>query len=195
MPQQFVIGAGDFEMWSQEFRVTTPLDEPVHATVGAYLDRQMHNIWQNYTMPGYGYTNVYGGNPGGYGYLPGTGPSGYPTNVSIPGFPNTIWLTDEQRVDRDRAVFGQATWDINSQWSVTGGARYYKYDNSLLGFYGFSSNTFYPNGMHMDLYISNLMNRLAELSRYTESNPSLDNQVYILPTQPRTFGLEFGQDF
>ncbi len=34
MPQQFVIGAGDFEMWSQELRVTTPLDEPVHATAG-----------------------------------------------------------------------------------------------------------------------------------------------------------------
>ncbi|HET9107360.1 MAG TPA: hypothetical protein VFN79_09220, partial [Steroidobacteraceae bacterium] len=51
------------------------------------------------------------------------------------------------------------------------------------------------NGMHMDLFISNLMNRRAQLSRFTESNPSLDNQVYILPTQPRTFGVEFGQDF
>jgi len=50
-------------------------------------------------------------------------------------------------------------------------------------------------GMHVDLYISNLMNRDAQLSRYTESNPSLDSQVYIVPAQPRTFGLEFGQDF
>jgi outer membrane receptor protein involved in Fe transport len=140
MPQQFVIGAGDFEMWSQEMRVTTPLDEPVHATAGVFLQRQMHNIWQDYTMPGYGWTSVYGGNPNGFGYLPGFGPTGNPTDVSVPGYPNTIWLTDEQRVDRDRAVFGQATWDINSQWSLTGGARYYKYDNSLLGFYGFNPN-------------------------------------------------------
>ena len=51
------------------------------------------------------------------------------------------------------------------------------------------------NGLHVDLYISNLMNRLAQLSRYTESNPSLDNEVYIVPAQPRTFGIEFGQDF
>ncbi len=51
------------------------------------------------------------------------------------------------------------------------------------------------NGMHVDFFISNLMNRLAQLSRYTESNPSLDNEVYILPAQPRTFGIEFGQDF
>ncbi|HEV7137779.1 MAG TPA: TonB-dependent receptor plug domain-containing protein, partial [Steroidobacteraceae bacterium] len=140
MPQQFVIGAGDFEMWSQELRMTTPLDKPVHATVGLFLQRQMHNIWQDYTMPGYGWTSVYGGNPNGLGYLPGTGPTGNPIDVSVPGYPNTIWLTDEQRVDRDRAVFGQATWDITKQWSLTAGVRFYKYDNSLIGFYGFNSN-------------------------------------------------------
>ncbi len=139
MPQQFVLGAGDFEMWSQELRVTTPLDEPVHATAGVFMERQMHNIWQDYTMPGYGWTSVYGGNPNGFGYVSGFGPTGNPLDVSVPGFPNTIWLTDEQRVDRDRAAFGQATWDITSQWSVTGGVRYYKYDNSLLGFYGYNS--------------------------------------------------------
>ena len=144
MPQQFVIGAGDFEMWSQELRVTTPVDEPVHATAGLFLERQMHNIIQNYTMPGYGWTSVYGGNPNGLGYLPGTQPDGDPTNVSVPGYPNTIWLTDEQRVDRDRAAFGQVTWDITHQLSLTGGIRFYKYDNSLIGFYGFSANEFYP---------------------------------------------------
>ncbi|HTX05290.1 MAG TPA: TonB-dependent receptor, partial [Steroidobacteraceae bacterium] len=127
MPQQFVIGGGDFEMWSQEFRVTTPVDLPVHATAGVFLERQMHNIWQLYTMPGYGWTNVNGGNPNGFSYA-----------NSIPGFPNAIWLTDEQRVDRDKAVFAQATWDITHQLSLTGGLRFYKYDNSLLGFYGFN---------------------------------------------------------
>ena len=132
MPQQFVIGAGDFEMWSQELRVTTPLDEPVHATFGVFLQRQMHNIWQNYSMPGYGYTNVYGGNPNGFGYIA-------PNDYSVPGYPNTIWLTDEQRVDRDKAVYGQVTWDITQQLSLTGGIRFYKYDNSLIGFYGFNS--------------------------------------------------------
>ncbi|MGA7541359.1 MAG: TonB-dependent receptor [Steroidobacteraceae bacterium] len=130
MPQQFVIGGGDFEMWSQEFRVTTPVDLPVHATAGVFLERQMHNIWQLYTMPGYGWTNVDGGNPNGFSYA-----------NSIPGFPNAIWLTDEQRVDRDKAVFAQATWDITRQLSLTGGVRFYKYDNSLIGFYGFN----YPN--------------------------------------------------
>jgi len=129
MPQEFVISGGDFEMWSQELRVTTPLDQPVHATFGAYLGRQMHDIWDFYSVPGYGWTNVAGGNP-----------NGLATGLSVPGLPNVIWLTDEQRVDRDRAVFGQATWDISRQWSLTGGLRYYQYDNSLFGFYGFNAN-------------------------------------------------------
>ncbi|HTX05606.1 MAG TPA: hypothetical protein VMD06_07240, partial [Steroidobacteraceae bacterium] len=51
------------------------------------------------------------------------------------------------------------------------------------------------NGMRADLFISNLANRRAEFSRYTESNPLTDSQVYIVPAQPRTFGIEFGQDF
>ncbi|HEX4268262.1 MAG TPA: TonB-dependent receptor [Steroidobacteraceae bacterium] len=132
MPQQFVLGGGDFEMWSQELRVTTPLDEPVHGTAGVFLQRQMHNIWQLYTMPGYGWTNINGGNPNGFGYVA-------PNDYSVPGFPNAIWLTDEQRVDRDRAAFAQGTWDINSHLSLTGGVRFYKYDNSLIGYYGFNS--------------------------------------------------------
>jgi iron complex outermembrane recepter protein len=133
MPQQFVIGGGDFEMWSQEFRVSTPVDLPVHGTAGVFLQRQMHNIWQLYTMPGYGYSSVYGGNPDGFSFA-----------NSIPGFPNAIWLTDEQRVDRDKAAFVQGTWDITGQLSLTGGVRFYKYDNSLIGFYGFN----YPGYSH-----------------------------------------------
>jgi iron complex outermembrane receptor protein len=129
MPQEFVDGGGYFEKWSHELRVSTPADLPVKATVGLFLQRQLHNIWQLYTMPGFGYANIGTGNP-----------NGLATSLSIPGFPDAIWLTDEQRVDRDQAAFAQVTWDINSQWALTGGLRYYKYDNSLQGFYGFEAN-------------------------------------------------------
>ncbi|HUN75783.1 MAG TPA: TonB-dependent receptor [Steroidobacteraceae bacterium] len=138
MPQEYVIGGGYYEKWSNEFRVSTPVDEPVKATAGFFIDRQLHDIWQNYTMPGYDPVSIFGGNGGG------ASPNccGFADYFSIPNFGNTIWLTDEQRVDRDRAVFVQATWDITPQWSLTGGFRYYEYDNSLLGFFGFSSNYF-----------------------------------------------------
>lgn len=127
MPQEFVISKGYFEKWSHEVRLSTPQDEPVKATVGAFIQRQLHDIWQDYTMPGYN------GNP----YLDNA--QGFAQSLSIPTLSNnTIWLTDEQRIDRDKAVFFQGTWDITSQWSLNGGLRYYEYDNSLEGFYGYS---------------------------------------------------------
>ena len=128
MPQEFVDGGGYFEKWSHELRVSTPDNEPVKATVGLFIQRQLHNIWQLYTMPGFDYSNVGIGNP-----------NGLATSLSLPGFPDAIWLTDEQRVDRDQAAFAQVTWDITSQWSGTLGLRYYKYDNSLEGFFGYGA--------------------------------------------------------
>jgi iron complex outermembrane receptor protein len=129
MPQELVIGKGFFQKWSHEVRIATPADHPVRATAGLFIQRQIHNIWQQYAMPGYGFTDPYG-----------AGPNGFANTLTIPGLPNAIWLTDEQRVDRDKAVFAQATWDVTSQLSLTGGLRYYKYENSLQGFFGYSAN-------------------------------------------------------
>jgi outer membrane receptor protein involved in Fe transport len=77
---------------------------------------------------------------------------------------------------------------LGSQASVVGNLPAYALVNLKLGIDG-------TNGMHMDFFITNALNRLVELSRFTDSNPSVNNQVYILPAQPRTFGLEFGQEF
>jgi outer membrane receptor protein involved in Fe transport len=128
-PVELVNTIGDFQKWSHELRLSTPAELPVRATVGAFIERQLHDIWEQYIMPGYGFTNPLGGNP-----------NGLASTLSIPGHDNSIWLTDEQRVDRDKAIFLQATWDITSQLSLNGGARYFDYDNSLAGFYGFSAN-------------------------------------------------------
>src|SRR5882762_22498 len=128
MPQEFVIGGGYFEKWSHELRLSTPAQYPVRATAGLFIQRQLHDIWQQYTMPGFGFTNPSGGG----------NPNGFADSLTISGLSNTIWLTSEQRVDRDRAVFAQLTWDINSQWALSGGLRYFKTDNTLQGFYGYS---------------------------------------------------------
>jgi outer membrane receptor protein involved in Fe transport len=141
MPQELVVIKGYFEKWSHELRLTTPQDQPVKATVGLFIQRQLHDIWEQYTMPGYGFTNPYG-NP-----ALGPNPNGFGSYYTIPGLENTIWLTDEQRVDRDKAAFIQATWDITSHWSLNGGLRYFEYDNSLEGFYGYSGNFSSTTGM------------------------------------------------
>jgi|HubBroStandDraft_4_1064222.scaffolds.fasta_scaffold20494_2 iron complex outermembrane receptor protein len=126
-PQEYVITNGHYTKWSNELRVSTPQDEPVKALLGVFAQRQVHEIWEQYTIPG----------AGGSPYT--QNPQGLAPSLSIPGVNgNTIWLTDEERVDRDEAAFGQVTWDLTSAWQLIGGIRFYQYKNSLEGFYGYS---------------------------------------------------------
>jgi len=137
MPQEFVITKGRYTKWSHEFRVSTPQEWPVKAIAGLFAQRQVHEIWEQYTIPGLG------GDPFA------TNAGGFAPSLSIPGVVgNSIWLTDEERVDRDQAAFGQATWDITNALSLTGGIRFYKYKNSLQGFYGYSANYQAQTGYH-----------------------------------------------
>ncbi len=56
----------------------------------------------------------------------------------VTGWPDTWWLTEQVRVDRDYATFGEMTFDIiPDRLMITAGERFYWYDNSLEGFRGF----------------------------------------------------------
>ena len=123
-PAQQVIGNHNFNKWSHELRFTTPKENALRATFGAFVQRQTHSFYERYYMPGELSTN---------------GP-GLADLLSIPGWEHTVWLTDQQRVDRDQAVFGEVTYDISPKLSATAGARAFKTNNSLEGFYGYSNN-------------------------------------------------------
>ncbi|MBS0393346.1 MAG: TonB-dependent receptor [Proteobacteria bacterium] len=133
MPQEIVISKGYFEKFSHELRLSTPQQYPVKGTIGVFVQRQLHDIFEQYAMPGLGYS--FNNSP--YG---DHNPLGFADYLSIPTLPNTIWLTDEQRVDRDQAAFAQVTWDMTAKLSGTVGYRYFKTDNTLQGFYGYSAN-------------------------------------------------------
>ena len=135
MPEELVVTKGYFQKWSHELRLSSPQDLPIRGTVGLFIQRQLHDIWEQYVMPGYGFTNPYGSLDS-----PTPNPDGFSNALSVPGTANSIWLTDEQRVDRDQAAFFNGTWDITSKLQLNGGLRYFKYNNSLQGFYGYSAN-------------------------------------------------------
>lgn len=114
-----------YEQFSNELRVATPKDYPVRFVGGLYQMRQLQNIYNNIATPG------------------NTRPQyevGYPNPPS--GYGGTEYLLNEQRVNRDSAVFGELTWDITSKLSLLGGLRKFHYNNSLEGFYGFGPNAF-----------------------------------------------------
>jgi iron complex outermembrane receptor protein len=114
--RQNVIGSDHFKKLSQELRVASPQDDPFRIVAGAFYQRQSNLIHQDYQVPNLG------------------------TDVSVNGSPGTLWLTQQKRVDKDYAMFGEASWDFLPRLTFTAGARAYIYDNSLIGFFGFGRN-------------------------------------------------------
>ena len=118
-PRQFIIGTDHFRKLSQELRISSPQDSRFRVVAGLFFQRQSNQIHQDYRVPGLA------------------------DNLSVNGLPGTLWLTEQKRVDKDYAAFGEASFDITPTITLTGGGRYYKYDNSLIGFFGFGRD---PNG-------------------------------------------------
>ena len=117
--RQRVFGSDHFKKTSQEFRVASPQDERFRVVAGLFYQRQSNLIHQDYFVPNLA------------------------TNLSVNGHPGTLWLTQQERVDKDYAAFGEASFDIAPTLTLTGGARGFIYDNSLIGFFGFGRD---PNG-------------------------------------------------
>ena len=119
---QYILGTDQYRKLSQELRVATPKDFPLRFIGGLFYERQEHYIEQNYRI------------------------DALPTLDSVTGWPQTWWLTDQIRVDRDYAIFGELSYDITSKLTGTVGYRFYRYDNSLDGFFGFGANQGFSSG-------------------------------------------------
>jgi iron complex outermembrane receptor protein len=114
-PSQTIQSVDGFTKTSHEFRIASPSDWRLNFVGGLFWQVQQHQIQQDYII------------------------NGLATSLSVPNWPNTIWLTEQTRTDRDDALFGEATYDITDKLKATVGAREFHVDNSLVGFFGFGS--------------------------------------------------------
>jgi iron complex outermembrane receptor protein len=115
-PSQHITGRDRYTKQSHELRIASPADDRFRYVAGLFYERQRHGIFQDYII------------------------DNFDPFYSVSGYPGTIWLTDQTRVDKDYAAFGEATFDVTSKLAVTGGIRFFKSDNSLKGFFGFGEN-------------------------------------------------------
>jgi outer membrane receptor protein involved in Fe transport len=122
-PRQKVIGTDHFKKLSQELRIASPADQPLRFVGGVFYQRQSNDIFQDYQVANLG------------------------PQVSVNGSPGTLWLTKQERIDRDYAAFGELSYDLLENVTLTAGARAYKFDNTLIGFFGFGRN---PGGNFSD---------------------------------------------
>ncbi len=112
-PSQRIDGFDKFTKLSQELRIASPSDKRLRFIAGAFYQRQTRDIEQQYLV------------------------NGLATALTVTNRPNTWWLTKQDRVDKDYAIFGQVAFDVTDRLTLTGGGRYFWYDNSLIGFFGF----------------------------------------------------------
>ncbi len=118
-PSQWINGRDQYRKMSHELRIATSQNDPLRFIGGLFYERQEHYILQDYII------------------------SELPTFQSVTGWPQTFWLTDQVRVDRDYAVFGELSYDLTPKLTGTVGYRFFRYDNSLDGFFGFGANNPY----------------------------------------------------
>ena len=118
-PSQRVVGSDHFKKHSQELRISSPSDKRIRLVAGVFYQYQSNDIFQDYQVANLGALR------------------------SVNGMNGTLWLTKQHRIDKDYAAFGEVTFDLTDKLTLTAGGRYFKYDNSLIGFFGFGRN---PNG-------------------------------------------------
>ena len=114
-PSQYIQAVDGYSKRSHELRITSPEEQRFRFVGGLFWQQQSHDIFQRYRV------------------------DDLAASISVPGFEDTIWLTAQERRDRDEAIFGELSFDITDQLTVTGGARYFKAHNSLKGFFGFGA--------------------------------------------------------
>ena len=111
---QYIQGKDRYRRETHELRVATPADKRLRFVGGVFAQRQVHDIEQRYLI------------------------NGLADDLSVTGWPNTLWLTEQERIDRDKAIFGELTFDITDKLTATGGLRYFEAENSLVGYFGFA---------------------------------------------------------
>lgn len=114
-PSQYIHAVDGYKKTSHELRLSSPAENRVRFVGGLFWQSQGHDIFQRYRV------------------------DGLAASLEVPGYADTIWLTAQQRDDRDKAIFGELSVDITDKLTATGGMRYFKAENALKGFFGYGA--------------------------------------------------------
>ena len=122
-PSQYIQSDENFDKFSHEIRLQSDADSRFRWMIGAFVQRQEHDFDLRWEVPD------------------------MPTTNSVIEGEQVVWQTKQIRVDRDQALFGEISFDVNDLITLIGGVRYYEFENSLYGFNGGLSRCDDDNGV------------------------------------------------
>lgn len=113
-PAMTVVNSDRFSKVSHELRLSSPQDQRLRFVAGLFLQHQINDTRNEFRVDRL--AEIY----------------------SISGQPGIQYLNDMSRVDRDRAVFGEISYDLARKLTLTAGLRRFSYDNTVYGFFGYN---------------------------------------------------------
>jgi iron complex outermembrane receptor protein len=115
-PVQYTKNTDKYTKMSHELRIASPAENRFRGTAGLFYQRQTDDIRAEFNIPN------------------------LPVFYEVAGQKDVYYLSQQDRTDRDYAVFGDATFDITDKLKLTGGIREFWVNNTLYGFFGFNDN-------------------------------------------------------
>jgi outer membrane receptor protein involved in Fe transport len=110
----------NYDRKTHEIRISTPQDNRVRGMIGAFFMDSLHNFEQKWKVDGLSSTME-------MNYLEGTNAN----------FNDIVYLNNMDREDTDEAIFGQLAFDITDDLEFKVGARFFKPETTIDGFFGF----------------------------------------------------------
>ena len=126
-PNSLVKSTTDTTVQSHEFRVLTPQTARLRATTGVFYSDTQLDERNDYTYLGSIAADPFGPFAPNFPFMTGyfSDPGPFP--------PGVIFRNDVRRTDEQRGVFGEVTYDLTDQLSLTAGARWYDIEVDLQG--------------------------------------------------------------
>lgn len=145
-PTQYYSGNRHERIFTQELRMKTPESWPFDVTFGGFYQYQKNEINDDYATRGLGnvagYTESGGGDRADFATSFGR-PVGQGGSMIL-GTPavkrDAFYITEQDRVTRDYAVFAEGHYNITPALKITGGIRYFWTELNVVGFAGVAAS-------------------------------------------------------
>ena len=120
-PSQSFINNDAYSKQSHELRLSTDQSKRLRGMLGFFYQKQEHDFEQP------------------FGNIPGLADSMLMNRDAPNGtkYPGVIYLNSLDRVDTDKAVFGQIMYDLTDRLELTVGARFFEPEVTVNGFFGY----------------------------------------------------------